>query len=148
MPDVNRLFLDVMATALACGVTRVVSMMWGGGQSDEAVPFVGMDGWHNVSHEDPAGPGGQKMIKMTAYLAGEFAYFCQKLKSYPEGTGTVLDNTMALWSTQNGFSCQVRFAKEDHDRHNTMFIVAGRAGGVFKPGKVIDCNNRNHNDLY
>jgi hypothetical protein len=115
MPDVNRLFLDVMATALACGVTRVTSMMWGGGQSDEEVPFVGMGGWHNVSHEDPAGPGGQKMIKMTAYLAGEFAYFCQKLKSYPEGNGTVLDNTMALWSTQNGFSCQVRFAKEDHD---------------------------------
>jgi Protein of unknown function (DUF1552) len=148
MPDLNHLFLDVMAVALACRITNVVSMMWGGGQSDESVPFVGMDGWHNVSHMDPMGSGGAKMIKMTAYLAGEWKYFLDKLKSYPEGNGNVLDNTMALWSTQNGHSCQTRYAKEDHDRHNTMFIIAGKCGGAFKTGKVVDCANRNHNDLY
>jgi Protein of unknown function (DUF1552) len=148
MPDVDHLFLDIMALSLACGITRVVSMMWGGGQSDEPVPFVGMDGWHNVSHEDPMGAGGQKMIKMTAYLAGEWKYFLDKLKSFSEGNGTVLDNTMALWSTQNGHSCQTRYAKEDHDRHNTMFVIAGKCGGAFKTGKVVDCNQRNHNDLY
>jgi hypothetical protein len=148
MPDLNHLFLDVMATALACGVTRVASMMWGGGQSDEAVPFMGMDGWHNYSHMDPKGAGGQKMIAMTAYLAGEYAYFINKLKSFPEGTGTVLDNTVAVWSTQNGNSCGTSFAKEDHDRHNTPFILAGSCGGAFKPGKVVDCASRNHNDLY
>src|SRR5205814_9058987 len=29
LPNVDRLFLDVMAMALACGATRVTSMMWG-----------------------------------------------------------------------------------------------------------------------
>ena len=28
--------------ALACNVTRVASMMWGGGESDEPVEFMGM----------------------------------------------------------------------------------------------------------
>ena len=42
MPKVSRLFLDVMALALACGVTRVVSMMWGGGESDENVDLTVM----------------------------------------------------------------------------------------------------------
>jgi Protein of unknown function (DUF1552) len=148
MPDLDHLFLDIMATALACGVTRVTSMMWGGGQSDEPVPFIGMDGWHNYSHMDPMGAGGQKMVQMQAYLAGEFAYFVNKLRSFPEGTGNVLDNTVALWATHNGNSCGTRFAKEDHDRHNTPFVLAGRAGGAFKTGKVVDCASRNHNDLY
>jgi hypothetical protein len=35
MPKVNRLFSDVMAMALGCDVTRVISMMWGGGESAE-----------------------------------------------------------------------------------------------------------------
>jgi hypothetical protein len=148
MPDLDHLFLDIMAMALACKITRVVSMMWGGGQSDEPVPFIGMNGWHNYSHMDPKGAGGQKMVQMQAYLAGEFLYFVNKLKSFPEGNGNVLDNTIALWGTHNGNSCGTSFAKEDHDRHNTPIVIAGKGGGAFKTGKVVDCEQRNHNDLY
>jgi hypothetical protein len=35
MPKVSRLFSDVMAMALGCDITRVISMMWGGGESAE-----------------------------------------------------------------------------------------------------------------
>jgi hypothetical protein len=148
LPVVSRPFLDVMALALACGVTRVASFMVGGGEQDNPVPFMGMDSWHGVSHMDPGGSGGQLMIKMQNYLAGEFAYFVQKLKSYPDGTGTVLDNSVVVWGTQNGNSCQVAFSPEDHDRHNSPFVVAGKLGGAFKPGNLIDGAKRNHNDLY
>ena len=81
MPKVNRLFFDVMAMALACDVTRVISMMWGGGESAEPVDFIGMKDWHGISHGDPNGLPGQQITRMQAYLAGEVTYLVEKLRS-------------------------------------------------------------------
>ena len=152
MPMVNHLFLDIIAMAFACGVTRIASAMWGGGQSDESINFNGisMGDWHSVSHGDPFGAAGQQMIKLQAYMSGEFTYFVQKLKSYADGANSLLDNTAVVLSTQNGFSTQVGVGgqKMDHDKHNTPFIVAGSCGGAWKTGQVIDAGNRTHNDLY
>jgi hypothetical protein len=155
MPMMNHLFLDTIAMAFACGVTRVASAMWGGGQSDESINFGGinMGDWHSVSHGDPGGGAGQQMIKLQAYMAGELVYFANKLKTYQDGAVSLLDNTAVVLSTQNGFSTQVGVggAKMDHDKHNTPFIVAGSCGGEgtgWKTGQLIDGGNRAHNDLY
>jgi hypothetical protein len=148
MPKVSRLFLDTMVLALACGVTRVVSMMWGGGESAENIDFAGIRDWHITTHANPASAKGDSCIKMQGYLSGEYAYFVQRLKAFSDGPGTLFDNTLAIYGTQNGNTNQSNFAKEDHDRHNTPFILAGRGGGAFKPGRVMDCNDANHNDLY
>jgi hypothetical protein len=152
MPMMNHLFLDIIAMAFACNVTRVASGMWGGGQSDESVNFGGisMGDWHSVSHGDPGGGAGQQMIKLQAWMAGELTYFAQKLKSYQDGGFSLLDNTAVVLSTQNGFSTQVGVggAKMDHDKHNTPFIVAGSCGGAWKTGQLVDAQMRTHNDLY
>jgi len=148
LPKVSRLFLDVMAMALACDVTRVISMMWGGGESDEPVEFMGLRDWHITTHADPDGPGGQKVIKMQAYLMGELAYFLGRLKALGDGDGSVLDHSVVVAGTQNGNTNQTNFAKEDHDRRNTPFIVAGKLGGKLRPGRLVECNGANHNDLY
>jgi hypothetical protein len=150
MPAVNHLYLDTIAMAFACNVTRVASAMWGGGQSDEPVKIkdVSMGNWHSVSHQDPKGGGGAQMIKMQSYMAEEFLYFVQKLKSYADGPYSLLDNTAAVLTTQNGCSTQVAFAPMDHPKQNSPLIVAGSGAGAWKPGKVIDCNGRAHNDVY
>jgi hypothetical protein len=150
MPQVNHLFFDTIAMGLACGVTRVASMMLGGGQSDEPVKFkdINMGNWHSVSHGDPAGGAGQQMIKLQAFMAEEFTYFVQKLKLYQDVGGSLLDNTAVVLGTQNGTSTQVAFAKMDHDKHNSPLVMAGSCGGAWKTGKVVDCNNRAHNDVY
>jgi hypothetical protein len=137
LPTVDRLFLDVMAMALACGATRITSMMWGGGQCNQSIAKFGISDWHGTSHGGSGGGAGQAMTQMQALLAGEWAYFIQKLKSYG-----ILDQTVTLWGTQNG-------ASTSHDMHNTPILVAGRLGGVLASGgRVVDCNNRNHNDVY
>ncbi|WP_437932602.1 DUF1552 domain-containing protein [Sorangium sp. So ce291] len=42
--------------AFACNITRVASVMWGGGESNEAIKFGDIDisAWHSVSHSDTA----------------------------------------------------------------------------------------------
>lgn len=152
MPMHNPIYLDVIAMAFACNITRVASGMWGGGEQDGPFkhPAFNIDtfSWHGSSHADPAGAGGQQMINIQAYMASEFACFVQKLKSFPEGGGSVLDNTAVTLSTQNGTSTQVAFAPTDHPKTNSPFVVAGRCGGAWTTGRVIDCNNRTHVDIY
>jgi hypothetical protein len=150
MPTHNHLYLDTIAMAFACNITRVASAMWGGGQSDEPVKIknVSMGNWHSTSHNDPKGAGGQQMIFMQSYMAEEFLYFIKKLKSYSDGAYSLLDNTAAVLTTQNGCSTQVAFAPMDHPKQNSPLIVAGSGAGAWKPGKVVDCNGRAHNDVY
>jgi hypothetical protein len=150
MPTHNHLYLDTIAMAFACNITRVASAMWGGGQSDESVKIddVTMGNWHSTSHQDPKGAGGMQMIKMQAYMAKEFLYFIQKLKSYADGAGSVLDNTAAILTTQNGCSTQVAFAPMDHPKQNSPLILAGSLGGAWKTGRVVDFGGRTHNDVY
>jgi hypothetical protein len=150
MPAVNRIYLDTIAMGFACGVTRVAACMWGGGQNDEPVSFngIGMGNWHSTSHGDPKGSAGEKMIRLQAFMSEQFTYFVQKLKSYSDGEYSLLDNTVAVLSTQNGTSTQVRFATMDHPKFNTPMVVAGGGAGYWKTGRVIDCNDRNHNDVY
>jgi hypothetical protein len=137
MPTVNRLFLDVMAMALACGATRITSMMWGGGQCNQSISKFGISDWHGTSHGGSGGSAGAAMTQMQAFLAGEWAYFITKLKAYG-----ILDQTVTMWGTQNG-------ASTSHDMHNTPILLAGRLGGAFQPGgRLLDCGNRNHNDVY
>jgi len=137
LPDVDRLFLDVMAMALACGATRVATMMWGGGQCNQSIAKFGISDWHGTSHGGAGGAAGQAMINMHALLAGDWAYFLQKVKAYG-----ILDQMVVVWGTQNGNSTS-------HDAHNTPMLVAGRLGGLFQPGgRVVDCNSRMHNDVY
>jgi hypothetical protein len=149
----SRLFLDVMALAMSCGISRIGVMMWGGGENDKPVPFIGINGagWHGVSHNDPSltNPnGGGIMVKFHNYLAGEYTYFLQKLAAYPSATGSVLDESVVVWGTQNGNSCQVAFSPTDHDPHNTPFVIGGKLGGGLKPGSLIDGQNRSQNDIY
>lgn len=126
-PRVSRLHVDVIATALACGITRVATLGWGSGQSNAQVPFVpGMSNWHSTSHANLGGPAGRQMIQLQQVLSGEFAYLVERLKSISDGNGTRLyDHTVALWGTQNGNTNDATRAAQGHDPRNTPFIVAG-----------------------
>jgi uncharacterized protein DUF1552 len=144
MPMVSRMFMDTIAMGFACGVTRVSSMMWGGGECHEPINWLGVSQWHSTSHGNPAGAGQQTLIKLHTYFSSEFAYFIQKLK-----TLDLFDSTVTLWGTQNGNSTETGFSKENHDRRNALFVLSGRGGGYFKTlGKVVDCNEAYHNDMY
>ena len=88
--------------------------------------------------------GQAKLITLQSYFCEEYAYFVSRLKALG-----LFDSTVAILATQNGNSTESGFSKETHDRHNAMFMLTGRGGGYFNSlGKVVDCNDRSHNDLY
>jgi hypothetical protein len=80
-------------------------------------------------------------VQVTRWYAQQFAYLLGKLKATPEGTGSMLDNTVVLWVSE--FSeCNA------HSANQLMWLLAGNAAGYFKQGRVIDVGGKSVNDLH
>jgi hypothetical protein len=60
----------------------------------------------------------------------QLAYVLNRLKSIPEGDGTLLDNCMIVYGS--GLADGNR-----HDHDNLPILMAGRGGGTITPGRHI-----------
>ena len=61
-----------------------------------------------------------------------FARFLEKLRSTPEGDGTLLDHVMILYGS--GLS-----NPDDHNHHDLPILLAGGGAGRIKGGRHIKC---------
>ena len=65
----------------------------------------------------------EQLKKIDLFLVTEFAGFLKKLKSIPEGTGTLLDSCMVMYGS--GLSDGNR-----HRHDDLPIVLAGQAGGT------------------
>ena len=104
-PRVAKIQSDLLAYALATRQTRVASYMLTKCQGLARFPWLGHTAarHHDYTHKDGKAPGatgveGQKILRdICRWHVEEFAYLVGKLKSIPEGDGTVLDNTLLVF---------------------------------------------------
>ena len=61
---------------------------------------------------------------------GQFAYLIGKLKSVPEGDGTLLDNCMVTYGSGNSDGNR-------HTHHDLPVLLAGKGGGSLKTGRHV-----------
>ncbi len=104
-PRIAKIQSDLLACALATGQTRVASYMLTKCQGVARFPWLGHTAarHHDYTHKDGKAPGstgaeGQRILRdICRWHVREFAYLVGKLKSMPEGDGTVLDNTLLVY---------------------------------------------------
>lgn len=142
-PAVGKLQMDLIVAALQCGVTNVASLQWGNSNDQCTYSWLGVNTLgHDLSHNNNnCDPDNSKKLKVYQWYAQQFAYLLGKLKSVPEGTGTMLDNTLVLWASEFGDS-------NGHVPSRLMWTLMGNLQGRFKTGRVVDCGNRSVNDLH
>ncbi len=128
-------FAQLTALAFSCDITRVVSFVAPHlTNADFGAPGhlnMHQDIAHN-STEDAGGYSAEMAGHMTNYYrayAAQFARFCQTLDSVPEGDGTLLDHTAVVWCTE--------LSTGTHWRDRMPRVVAGGAGGYFRPGRYL-----------
>jgi hypothetical protein len=129
--------------ALACDRTRVATIQFGKGLGALSLQCIGMsDSWHALSHEGDNNADAQsKLTQLNTYIAARFADLLTQMKSVREGDGTMLDNSVVLWVNELGKG-------NNHNHHDVPIVMAGRAGGFFKPGgRHVEYDRRNTNDL-
>lgn len=135
--------MDLIAAAFACDMTRSASLQLGvcDGSMDDAVPGVNQ---HNTTHgstPDAAQSVFDNHMKFDRWYAARWAYLLNKLDSIKEGNGTLLDNTLVVFSsdTSTGTTAPMMFGA-----HLTRRIPMWMAGGgnfAFKTGQYLKLPN-------
>jgi hypothetical protein len=123
---------DLLALAFQADLTRVATFMYARAGSNRNYRNIGVaDGHHDLSHHqgDPAKHA--KIREIDRFHIAHLSRFLQKLKSVPEGEGTLLDNCMIVYGSGLG----------DGNRHNhddLPIILAGRGGGTIDTGRHLE----------
>ena len=126
-----RLMCDVMALAFQTDRTRIASFMMADAGSNRSYRHINVaDGHHDLSHHRGDAAKHAKIREINRFHVAQLAYFLEKLKSIPEGDGTLLDHSMVCYGS--GIS--------DGDRHNNEnlpVLIAGRGGGTIDAGRHV-----------
>ncbi len=92
--DYARLMFDLMLVAFQTGTTRVSTFMLGREGSLRAYREIGIsDAHHPITHHSGNPDLIEKVARINTYHVEQFAYFLGKLKSTPDGDGTLLDHS-------------------------------------------------------
>ena len=126
-----KLLFDLQVLAWQADVTRVTTMMFAKEVSNAVYPASGIrDPFHNLSHHSNIPDNITKLVQLNQYHAKTFAYLLQKLHDTPDGEGTLLDHSIALYGSGMSNSNQ-------HDHDPLPIVVAGGAAGKLRGGRHI-----------
>lgn len=126
-----RLMGDMMILAFQTDVTRVSTFMLANAGSNRSYRPIGVsEGHHSLSHHQNNSDKLEKISKINTFHVEQLAYMLQKMKSIPEGDGSLLDNCMIVYGS--GISDGNR-----HNNENLPIVLAGRGGGWIRPGRHI-----------
>ena len=110
------LLYDLIALALQTDSTRIATLELGG--DFESRYFDIKKGYHALSHHGKQKESIDHLLVLEEYQMQQFARFLRKLKSIPEGGGTLLDNTLIIFGS--GMS-----NANAHTNRNLPIIIAG-----------------------
>jgi hypothetical protein len=136
--------MEIARLSLACGRTRVITLLFEHTNAHNPIEGLGIFGVHDASHFN-APPGQltgtatpeQMNAKLTAWenyrvwYAQKLAQFVGMLKATPDVTGTLFDNTILLHCSELGDG-----APHKTDRVPFVFIGGGALG--FKLGQALN----------
>lgn len=129
--DHAKLMFDLQVLALQGDVTRVITFQLARETSTRTYPEVGVsDPHHPLTHHGNNPEKIAKMAKINGFHVSLFAYLLEKLKSTPEGEGSLLDHSLYLYGSGMG-------NPNVHDHTNLPIIVAGGGAGKMKGGRHI-----------
>jgi len=139
-----KLHCDLTALAFRADITRVVTLLGARDLTSRSYAFPKSElfpnggqsvGFHGGSHhqEDPVQV--QRYSELNRYHVSTLAYFAEKLRSIPEGDGTLLDHSLIMYGTNMGNSNQ-------HQHFDVPHILVGGANGQLKGGRHVACERK------
>ncbi|HEX4924857.1 MAG TPA: DUF1552 domain-containing protein, partial [Bdellovibrionales bacterium] len=138
---VGQLQTNMLVSALACDLTRVATLQWGCAASNTPLTALGIassDSFHDPTHTVAA--TNTLYTEYNTWFARRFAELLAALDAVPEGAGTLLDNTVVLWFSEDS---------GNHRRTQICTTMAGSCGGYFRTGRFLnlDAVRPSYNDL-
>lgn len=141
--ETTKLMMDIIALAFSCDLKRAATLQIGTGNDQTTYDLPERYPFHWISHriKGNGARGSSDSIQNSDYLhyqinriqARWFKYLLDRLSQYTTNTGTLLDDTVALWTND--------LATGFHGFSNLPNIIAGSGGGYLKTGYFIDARD-------
>jgi hypothetical protein len=126
-----RVMYELMALAWRADITRVATFMKGVEASSIGYPQIQVpESHHIVSHHGNVPATMVKYAKINGYHLSLFGDFVEKLRTTPDGDGSLLDHSLIMYGSGMGNGDQ-------HDQRRIPIMLAGAAGGRLKGGRHI-----------
>lgn len=141
--DHIRLMFDLMTLAFQADLTRISTFMMCREGSTHTYREIGVsDAHHPLTHHRGNPEWIEKVTKINCFHLEQFAYFIGKLKSTPDGDGTLLDRVMVIYGSG--------LADGNRHTHNDLpVLLAGGGNGAVRSGRhVAYANETPLNNLY
>lgn len=143
-PETVKTFNELMAIAVKCDMTRIITFMLEYEVSYRVYEFLfpgqGSAGHHSLSHYKDE-KAKEQLIQVETWETTMFADLAKRLGAIPEGEGTALDNTiLVLWAGMGQGS--------SHDHKNVALAILGKGGGKINAGGHIKATGSTTGDLH
>jgi hypothetical protein len=126
-----KLMCDLQVLAYQTDLTRIVTFMLGREFSGVTYPQIGVpDAHHPITHHQQEVEKIAKVVKINHYHVTQFAYLLEKLRSTPDGDGSLLDHTIMMYGTGMG-DCNA------HDPRSIPLVLAGGRSAQLKGGRHL-----------
>jgi hypothetical protein len=94
------------------------------GDRDRATDLDGLP------REEAMAVASARVLQTSRFKVRRFGYLIDRLKAIPAASGSLLDETLALYTSENGNG-------DSHSRKNMPILLSGGAGG-FETGRAVD----------
>jgi hypothetical protein len=123
--------MDQQAIAFQADLTRVITFMMAREGSDRSYRQIGIsDGHHPLTHHQNDPEKIEKVTQINTYHVKMLAYYLEKLRSTPDGDGSLLDHSMVLYGSS---ICD----GNAHTHHDLPLVLVGGAAGQLKGGRHL-----------
>jgi hypothetical protein len=129
--DHVKLMFDLMTLAFQADLTRISTFMMCREGSTRTYREIGVsDAHHPLTHHRNNPEWIEKVTKINCFHLEQFAYFVNKLKSTPDGDGTLLDRVIVVYGSGLADGNQ-------HTHADLPVLLAGAGNGAVRPGRHV-----------
>jgi hypothetical protein len=133
-PELLKIQNTLCVAALASNRTRVASLMWGRSFSLVRHRWADVEDEHHTLSHETSGDADAKKQRIETWFMQQMADLLTQLDSVPEGDGTLLDNTMLIYTNELSSGA----AHRSNDREfGAIGMIAGSAGGKLRTGRLL-----------
>ncbi|MEQ9323694.1 MAG: DUF1552 domain-containing protein [Polyangiaceae bacterium] len=140
--DHTKAMMDIVALALQCDATRIITYCLDYGFGNKDFTFLGNGSvkHHNLSHSGTAPNVVNAHLAIVKWYMDQFAYLLTALDAVDEGGATLLDNSVVYLGSDvgNGWS---------HSHQNLPNMLAGGGAGALNPGRLIDAGGASYDSV-
>jgi hypothetical protein len=127
----TNLLFDLLFIAYQADITRVFTFMLGRELSQRTYPHIGVtEPHHSISHHGNRQPAIEAHATVNTYHVTLLARFIERLKSTPDGEGSLLDHSLILYGSGMGNG-------NVHSPDLLPTLLAGSAAGAVKGNRHI-----------